>query len=431
MELALKPGVFIADDGSFSFVSDLDTVAARIAGLVATEPARATALYETFYAGCQEKAEELDDSSGSFGQFADGLLCGWIKARQASGADADETAARLLARMDNDPYAFCHRLEGELANAFDKAGLAAFVNQVRARFDAAAKAAPMPEQPFREQPEYTRRHWGEVLRALYLAQQNLTAYRALTEETGLTADDCLALATLWVARRKLGEALTWAERGIELQQTATQGSIAGYNLAKLKRDLLTKLGRGDEALEAAWTDYLQRPDNYTYADLMKFVPKANRAAWHEKAIEAAKDSSISSLIELLLATKELARLADLVVRSPDAELEKVSHSITQPAARKLEKTHPGLAARLWRAQGMRIVNAKKSKYYEAALGNFEEAKRCYERAGRTADWIETVNQIRTLHHRKVGFIAGFEDLVAGGGPSAKPSFLERAKARWS
>jgi hypothetical protein len=35
------------------------------------------------------------------------------------------------------------------------------------------------------------------------------------------------------------------------------------------------------------------------------------------------------------------------------------------------------------------------------------------------------------HHRKTGFMAGFEEIVAGSGPSEKPSFLERAKARWS
>ncbi|MEE4271895.1 MAG: hypothetical protein V2I67_09475, partial [Thermoanaerobaculales bacterium] len=33
------------------------------------------------------------------------------------------------------------------------------------------------------------------------------------------------------------------------------------------------------------------------------------------------------------------------------------------------------------AQGLRIVNANKSKYYDAALSNFESAKSCFERAG--------------------------------------------------
>jgi hypothetical protein len=113
---------------------------------------------------------------------------------------------------------------------------------------------------------------------------------------------------------------------------------------------------------------------------MKFVPKAGRTKWHEKAVEAAKGADLHSLMELLLETKELKRLADLVRRSKDSALEGLSHYATEPVAKKLEKTHPGIAARLWCAQGMRIVNARKSKYYDAALSNFESAKRCLERA---------------------------------------------------
>lgn len=89
-----------------------------------------------------------------------------------------------------------------------------------------------------------------------------------------------------------------------------------------------------------------------------------------------------------------------------------------------------LAARLWRAQGLRIVNAKKSKYYDAALSNFERAKRCFDRAGLAAEWQKIVSQVRADHHRKTGFTSDFERLVAGAGPSDGPSFLERAKARW-
>ena len=38
--------------------------------------------------------------------FVDDLYVGWIKARQAAGADPDETAAWLLARMEDDPSGF-------------------------------------------------------------------------------------------------------------------------------------------------------------------------------------------------------------------------------------------------------------------------------------------------------------------------------------
>jgi hypothetical protein len=138
IELTLNPGAFIPDRACYSFVSDLDKVAAKIAKLIASDPSRAVALYETFLAACYLKIEELDDSSGSFGQLVDELYCGWIKARQAEGASPDETVARLLAWMDDDEYGFCYQLEKDAAKVLDKANLAAFVTQIRARFDAAA-----------------------------------------------------------------------------------------------------------------------------------------------------------------------------------------------------------------------------------------------------------------------------------------------------
>jgi hypothetical protein len=106
IEAALEPGHFIEYAAAWSFVEGLDRLEDKIAKLVRSTPARAVALYETFLAGAYQKAEELDDSSGNFGMFVDGLFRGWVKARQAAGADPDETARRLVAWMDDDPYPF-------------------------------------------------------------------------------------------------------------------------------------------------------------------------------------------------------------------------------------------------------------------------------------------------------------------------------------
>jgi hypothetical protein len=131
IEHALDPGRFISDRGCFRFVDDLEQVAAAIGRLVTDDPERAATLYETFLAGCYEKAEEVDDSSGSFGMFAQSLISGWITARQAAQASPQQTTMHLLAWMDNDQYGFCHRLEREIATVFDEAGLAAFIDQIR------------------------------------------------------------------------------------------------------------------------------------------------------------------------------------------------------------------------------------------------------------------------------------------------------------
>ena len=127
IESAFRPGTFIRDGECISFVSRLEEVAATIDTLVASEPARAVALYETLLAGCHSKADELDDSSGSFRAICAG-----------SHLPLDQVPSRYGRRPADDPLPPCSRgwtttrtpsgtkLRKDAAAAFDKAGLAAF-----------------------------------------------------------------------------------------------------------------------------------------------------------------------------------------------------------------------------------------------------------------------------------------------------------------
>ena len=108
------------------------------------------------------------------------------------------------------------------------------------------------------------------------------------------------------------------------------------------------------------------------------------------------------------------------------------HYRTEPLARKLERSHPDIAAKVCRALCLRIVNTGKSKYYDAALYTIEHAKKCYARAGLDTDWQAVVAEVRMRHFRMKKFMSGFEDTVSGAPKYVEPSFLERAKQkqRW-
>ena len=67
IESALMPGRYISHHADFSFVEELGIVEKQLARLVATDPAQAVSLHETFLAGCYEKAGEIDGSSGRAG----------------------------------------------------------------------------------------------------------------------------------------------------------------------------------------------------------------------------------------------------------------------------------------------------------------------------------------------------------------------------
>ena len=83
----------------------------------------------------------------------------------------------------------------------NKAGLVAFVKMIRERFHAAVTAKLVPGESFKRNPDDAHRRWGATLRTLCLEQKNVEAYLELAEETGLTTEDCHALATLLVTRR--------------------------------------------------------------------------------------------------------------------------------------------------------------------------------------------------------------------------------------
>lgn len=163
---------------------------------------------------------------------------------------------------------------------------------------------------------------------------------------------------------------------------------------------------------------------------MRYVQAKEKITWYRKAMEASEKGDLASQIELWLEKKESDRLVSRLRKATDKELEGLSHYRAEPLARKLERPHPDISARVYRALCMRIVNAGKSKYYDAALDHIEHAKKCYTRAGLDADWQAVVAVARKRYYRKKGFMAGFEDIVTGAPRHVEPPFLERAKVRW-
>lgn len=426
IEAVLAPGRFISYNAAWSFMEDVQEVANDIGKLVRKEPERAAHLYEIFIAACHEKADEIDDSSGNFGMLVEELFQSWIKARQGANLDPEETAMSLLSWMEDDPYGFCHDLDHEAAKVLHKKGLDALIQQIRFKLE----SFPVQSDEENGFSGYARRRWVGALKTLLAAQRNVNAYIALCEQTELEDKDCLAIAKIYKSRSRPEEALAWVETGLKIAKRDSQTSYQKYELRELKRALLARIGRTEEAIQSAWSEYEVHPSTFTYKELMRYVPGKERTDWHQKAMAASEEGDLSSLIELWLEHKEFDRLVSYLHRITDDELEDLSHYRTEPLARNLERSHPDIAARVYRALCMRIVNAGKSKYYDAALEHIEHAKHCYIKAGLDADWRAVVTDVRKRHFRKKGFMAGFEDIVTDAPKQVEPSFLDRAKARW-
>jgi hypothetical protein len=420
IEQALMPGRYIGHRERADFIEAVEAAKAMITPLILQDggATRAIALLELFIAGCYEKAEEIDDSGGDFGQFVSDLFCDWIRARQAAKVDPEETVKLLYSWMKNDDYGYCHDLEKAAVAVLDRGGLRALERTAREMADAS------------EKDTYAHARSIEVLKTIHMKRGDVRAYQALCEaEEDLAPADCEKLAEMSLKRRKVEDALTWVERGLGLEKKRTWSSRSAWRLSDLKREILKRLGRDADALASAWEEYRRAPSVYSYEDLMKFAPKGERREWHQKALGALGDADLSSRIELLVKSKEWDLLAAVIDSSSREELIALSHYTTEPAAKGLTKAHPLPAAKLEVAMALRILEAKKSKYYGAALRSLEQARRSMLKNGRAEEWEALAEEIRTNHRRKTGFICSFESL-AEGRSMREPSFAERAQERW-
>ncbi|MCJ7687520.1 MAG: hypothetical protein MUO68_24865, partial [Desulfobacteraceae bacterium] len=75
-------------------------------------------------------------------------------------------------------------------------------------------------------------------------------------------------------------------------------------MTEIRQELLNKLGRREDALESAWTEFVKYPSKDSYDRLRKYVPREDFRHWHEKAIQEAKKAALSAFIDICTATKE-------------------------------------------------------------------------------------------------------------------------------
>ncbi len=430
IENVLDLGQFIDYNHSYGFVSELEEVKDKIDKLSKIDPEQAANLYEVFIAGCYEKADEIDDSDGSLGQFVEDLFCSWIKAHQAANNKPEDTINKLLVWMENDDYGFCYELWNEAVKYLNKKGLAAFRTIIEKR-----SLEKIREIPAKMKENQDHRQFGEIrddidmLKAIYREQKDIKSYADLCNHAGIEPKDCEVIADMFQTKGKKEEALKWVDRGIDLNKTDRFKHHSVYELEKTRRKLLKQFNRNDEALNDAWADYENHPSTFSYDELMKYTPFKEKDTWHKKAISILEDSSLWSAIEVYLKTKELDLLAERILREDSSDIKNLSHYTTQPAAEKLIKSHSLASAKLYMCHAFRIVESKKSKYYHIAHEHFQKVKELYEKEGLTKEWQDIVERVRADHSRKSSFIGEFERIASGKGLYKEPSFQEKINKR--
>jgi hypothetical protein len=429
IERALMPGHYIRYSETCSFVQGLQEAQKQLESLAPDASGRAVRLFELFLSGCYEKIEECDDSNAHLSMFFHRLFCGWIKARQAMGLPAHETVRQILKWMERDNYGFCHRIEPDLAEALDSDGSRLLIAHFQGLISTALPGSMHGQAKAIFEYDNNVRLPALSLKEIYLSAKYVAPYVTLCDRLGFSPLDCERLAEMEIFHKHWDQALIWIEKGLALEPARNWHNESSHSLAQLRPKILAKVGRKEDALAAAWSEFEAYPSEMTYKELMACVPRSEKPRWHEKAMSTAAEGSLGEFMSLCVKTKELDRLAARIHAATHAELEAVSHYHSEPAADGLAKRDSRAAAKLYRALAVRILKSKKSKYYAVALTHFQNARKLYFKAGNEAEWQALARFIQTEHSRKKRIMNGLGLIEGGESPSAL-SFAERAQARW-
>jgi len=182
---------------------------------------------------------------------------------------------------------------------------------------------------------------------------------------------------------------------------------AGTNdVATARRGLLSKLGRGEQALAELWQDFEAEPTVRRFKELRDL----GDAALLRRAVERVA-GNLETLVEFAGAGLADERIADHITSANAHDLRAISSWTLQDAAPALEAAFPEAALAVYLALGWRHVDRAKAQYYDLAGDAFARARTLCAELGRGAEWAQVAGEVVAKHGRKHSFMKVFRPLV--------------------
>lgn len=415
---ALNLGSYIAWNEGSDFVEELEMVHRELVMYSKAQPKKALEYFEVFLAGCLVKGNEVDDSGAELGMFLDDLFQSWARCCANADMKPVEFIRKIAHWIRVDDIGFCCDLEKTVIPALSLQYRSALQNSLEQRLvekRADETLEPKNDRLFQYQSNLA------TLKKLLMSTNNTTALIEAGKRYGFTQADYLALTKIFTSRGKMEEALEWAGRGLKYDKGEDHHRD---ELEQLRRQLMVKTGRREEAVQEAWEKFERFSSMHTFKDVLACAKRTDKKELMNKALAVFEKSDLRHAVE---AFHELGAIDPLIRRidvTKEEELKKLFYSTAVPIAKSIAKKFPKQAARLYIAQGLDILDHKKSKAYHHAHDYFHQAKTLFEMAGKKEIWLQWVKNIRCEHRLKSGFMPGFEKIVSGTDSIQTPSFMD-------
>jgi len=329
--------------------------------------------------------ERSDDSDGVIGDAIAAAVsdCGRAWAAVAE-RDPKMLAAEVLDLFTTDAYGARGEVIIAFAEALGTAGLDELEHIARERLG--------------HGPPEKRQYLAIALENIADARGDVDGYIAARRLAGSETRAVKEIAERLVAAGRFGEALDWVER-------PDVPALERENIARLKVDILDRLGRTEDAQAVRWSIFAASLSSDILAEYLGRVPEVARGEARQMAIAAARGHADVHRALPLLADLAPDIAAEMVQRRL-GEIQGESYFVLRPVADRLGETHPVAAILLYREMADAILRRRQSPQYDYAVRDLVAAEGLVPNV---KDWLGQLSQeayrrrVATEHRQKRAF----------------------------
>src|SRR6266404_4657536 len=237
------------------------------------------------------------------------------------------------------------------------------------------------------------------------ARGDVDGYIAARRLAGSEAAAVREIVERLVAVGRLEEALHWAEHTLHWAEHTGVPTFERENIARLKVDILDRLGRTEDAQAVRWSIFATSLSPDVLAEYLGRLPEVAMGEARQMAIAAALGHPDIHRALHLLADFAPDIAAELVRRRLD-QIRGEIYFLLRPVADRLAGNHPVAAILLYRKMADAVLRRAQSLHYDHAVRDLVDAVRLVPKV---ADWLGHLSQedyrrrVATEHRQKRAF----------------------------
>ncbi|MEA2054872.1 MAG: SWIM zinc finger family protein [Candidatus Thermoplasmatota archaeon] len=369
---------FIDYYSQIDFIKNLNRIEKDIRKLIDPYPNDACDLLFYFIEKCMKKIDYVDDSSGSFGDFI--VELGSLYGKSLRNADIDENI--IAPRLIKLYFKFSdYGVEDAILEAMKE------LNN-----DSLAKIEDLA--------------WGKLKKAGKKDEWEIENAQDLILEIVERRDNerYIELCKEWKRYRRLVDKLKELNRYGEAIHAAKEGIDNGIKLREELYELYKNQGDYESALSIGWKIFFDSTRN-GFIKIKEASALLGR--WDEergKIIEFLEDNKRNEdlLVGIYLETKDLEKALEHSKGIGEYTLKKLAESV--------ERRFPEKAIEIYSQIAEKSIDMRSNDAYRRAAGYLKKAKAVYKRMDRMDNWVKYIEDIRTIHKRKINFMAEIKGL---------------------